>query len=95
MVLEFVLFLKATEPVLLLAVPSVREEAPWTIRLPEAVTVLPLCVKVELPIEPVPVKIAIVPLVPLPVMPPPDPAQLPRATRHMSSLEPPAIAGRL
>lgn len=77
-VLLLVEFLKATEPVLVEPVPSVKEPLPCKTSEPLILMTLPLWVMIELAIVWAPVKTGIVPLVPLllVVTPPARPEQL-------------------
>ena len=61
--------------------------------VPVAVTTEPDSVRIESVMLPMPLKRAIFPLVPEPVMPPPVPTQLPRLKRQTVSVVPPAITG--
>ena len=70
-------FCKMIEPVLVLAVPRVRLLAPVTVKVPVTVTALPDSLSRESPMVPLAVNLASLPVVPLPIMPPPLPAQLP------------------
>ena len=85
---------KLTEPLLPEPVPKLKLLAPWMTTLPEAVRVLPDSLKVEfVMLPPVPLNLAMTPLVPLPVMPPPVPTQFPKLSRQTVSVAPPAIVG--
>ena len=86
--LPLVLLLKTIAPLLPLAVPSVKALAPWITTVPEAVTTVPDSLRVELVMEPLPLNLAMLPLEPDPVMPPPEPPQLPKVTKQTVSLTP-------
>ncbi len=83
-VLLLVAFFNRMAPVLVVAVPRVSEEAPWTVSAPLKLTFVPSSVMVLLPIALEPVNLATRFVVPEPLIPLP-PAQLARVKRQKVS----------